>query len=249
MVADIRMIDYFANKKNTPLHSSSAISKGIATLLIIAAVVMNKDLRSLLLILGVLLFTFRLSKIPLQKVLKWGVYPVVFAAVFSLGLFVRDLASLGFLGALYLPGVLMLRSLCAALSMILLLSTTPYTQVFSLLRRFLPEIIVSTMVLTYRFFFILIEELDDLLRAMSLKGGDFSIKSIRENLGNYGKIVGVLLIHSIDMSERLYKILLVRGYHGVFSMGEETRWGLFDLYPLTIGSLIMGISLVTKGVL
>lgn len=249
MVADIRMIDYFANKKDSPFHVSSAISKGVATLIIIASVVTNDDLRSLALILGVLIFTLRLSRLPLRKVLTWGIYPAVFAAVFALGIFVRNLAILDFVGALYVPAVLILRSICAALSLILLLSTTPYTQVFALTRRFLPELIVSTMVLTYRFFFILVEELADLLRAMHLKGGGISIGKIRENLGNYGKIVGVLLIHSIDMSERMYKIFLVRGYQGVFSLGEETRWRSSDVYPLTIGSLIMGISLRARGVI
>ncbi len=247
MVADIRMVDYFANKKDSPFHMSSAISKGIATLLIIASVVTNDDLRSLALILGVILFTFHLSRLPLLKVLTWGIYPVIFAAVFGLGIFVRDLGSLGLVNALYTPSVLMLRSLCAALSLILLLSTTPYTQVFGLARRFLPEIIASTMVLTYRFFFILIEELDDMIRAMRLKG--LSAGKIRKNLGNYGKMVAVLLIHSIDMSERMYQIFLVRGYQGVFSMGEEMRWRRFDMYPLTIGSLIVGISLRAKGVI
>ncbi len=247
MVADIRMVDYFANKKDSPFHMSSAISKGIATLLIIASVVTNDDLRSLALILGVIIFTFHLSRLPLLKVLTWGIYPVIFAAVFGLGIFVRDLGSLGFVNALYTPSVLMLRSLCAALSLILLLSTTPYTQVFGLARRFLPEIIASTMVLTYRFFFILIEELDDMIRAMRLKG--LNAGNIRKNLGNYGKMVAVLLIHSIDMSERMYQIFLVRGYQGVFSMGEEMRWRRFDMYPLTIGSLIVGISLRAKGVI
>jgi len=249
VVADIRMIDYLANKKDSPFHMSSAISKSITTLVIVASVVTNNNLQSLALILGVLIFTLYLSKLPLSKILIWGLYPVIFAGIFALGFFVRDVGSLGFVNALYIPGVLILRALCSALSLILLLSTTPYTQVFSLTKRFLPEIIVSTMVLTYRFFFILIEELDDLLRAMYLKGGSLSFGKIRENLGNYGKIVGVLLIHSIDMSERMYRIFLVRGYKGIFSLGEEMKWRRFDLYPLTIGSLIMGISLRARGVI
>jgi cobalt/nickel transport system permease protein len=243
------MIDYFANKRDSPLHLSSAISKGIATLIIIASVVSNNNLRSLLLILGVLIFTLRLAKLPLRRVLTWGVYPVVFAAVFGIGIFFRNITTMGLADALYVPAVLMLRSLCAALSMIILLSTTPYTEIFALLKRFLPELIVNTMLLTYRFFFILIEELADMLRAIRLKGGGLNIGRILENLDNYGKIVGVLLIHSVDMSERMYGIFLVRGYRGVFSLGEELEWRRSDVYPLAIGSLIMGISLRTRGMI
>jgi cobalt/nickel transport system permease protein len=105
------------------------------------------------------------------------------------------------------------------------------------------------MLLTYRFFFILIEELADMLRAIRLKGGGLNIGRILENLDNYGKIVGVLLIHSVDMSERMYGIFLVRGYRGVFSLGEELEWRRSDVYPLAIGSLIMGISLRTRGMI
>ncbi len=241
------MIDYFANRKDSRLHTASALSKVIATLIVIASVVMNSNLRALIIILGIILLTVRISKLPLGRILKWGIYPVVFAAVFAIGIFVRDVAGLGVFSALHTPAVLMLRSLCAALSLILLLSTTPYTQVFALSRRFLPELIVGTMILTYRFFFILIDELDNLMRVMRLKGGGLSVRKIIDNLGDYGRIVGVLLIRSIDLSERMYKIFLVRGYRGVFSMGEETRLGPSDVYPLTMGFLIMAVSLKARG--
>lgn len=249
MVADIRMIDYFANRKDSPFHLSSTISKTTATIIAIGSVVASNNLRSLALIFGVLILAFLFTGLPLRRILKWGLYPVAFAAVFAVSIFFRDLTTQGPIGAFYMPAVLMLRSLCAALSLILLLSTTPYTQVFSLARKLLPELIVGTMVLTYRFFFILMDDLDELVRAVRLKGGGLSVKRILANLGNYGKIVGVLLLHSVDMSERMYKIFLVRGYQGVFSMGGEFGWRRMDVYPLTIGLLIMGISLQGRGVI
>ncbi len=247
MTADIRMIDYLANLKNSPYHRASALSKGMATLLILGGVIFNESLAALGVILALLALAIYLSKLPLIKILKWSIYPVFFASLFAFSVFLGAVKTMPPLEALYLPMVFLARSLSAALALLLLLSTTPYPQVFGLLRRALPELVVNTMLMTYRFFFLLIDELENLLRAMRLRGSGLSPAKIIRNMKDYGKIVGVLLIHSIDMSERMYGIFLVRGYAGKFSV-EGSRWQKEDVFPLSLGLGIFATSILWRSI-
>ncbi len=245
MTADIRMIDYLANRKDTPYHKASASSKSIATALILGGVVFNHSLDALAVVLALLALAIQLSKLPLVKLLKWSTYPVFFAALFAFSVFLGAVKTMPIAEALHLPAVFLARSLCAALALLLLLCTTPYPQVFGLLRRVLPELLVNTMLMTYRFFFLLIDELENLLRAMSLRGGGLSPTKIIRNMKDYGKILGVLLINAIDMSERMYGIFLVRGYTGKFSV-EESPWRRYDVFPISLGIGILAASLLWR---
>jgi len=51
----------------------------------------------------------------------------------------------------------------------------------------------------YRAFFILIDELQGLITAVRLRGGVSG--TLREQLSTYGKMLGVLVIHSADMTD------------------------------------------------
>jgi len=43
-----------------------------------------------------------------------------------------------------------------------------------------------------------------------LRGG--AGRSLMEQLRTYGQVLGVVILHSADMTERMYRVMVVRGY-------------------------------------
>jgi len=59
--------------------------------------------------------------------------------------------------------------------------------------------VADALFMGYRAFFILIDELQGLITAVRLRGGVSG--TLREQLSTYGKMLGVLVIHSADMTD------------------------------------------------
>ncbi len=103
--------------------------------------------------------------------------------------------------------------------MIWLILTTPYVEIFSILSIIFPSLVVDILFFTYRSFFILLEKLENIMKNIKLKGGYHFFDIIR-NLKNIAGIIGLLIIHSFEMSERMYKIYSLRGYDGKLPQGN-----------------------------
>ncbi len=234
---DVAIIDYYANHGASFLHRAKAISKIIFAVLVIASVVISSDLYLLLGIYISLAALVIWSRLPLLKVITIAAYPAIFALIF---------AAASWNGDWIRAGVIILKALTAALTMVILIVTTPYPDIFVSIRPVLPKIIAEGLVLTYRSTFILLELTDNLVKALRVRGGLTRRRYIK-NIVNFSSGIGLLLVRGLDLSEKFYGVMNVRGYGGKISAGgREQKTGMNDFTAAASGALIFAVSLATR---
>ena len=229
---DIGLIDYFANSGTSFLHRASAIQKIIFVVFILASVVVTKDLLLLLSIYLVLAALVILTRLPFFKIISIAAYPAVFGLLF---------AAASWNGSWIRSGVIVLKALSAALSMVLLIVTTPYPRVFAAINPFLPKVVVEGLFLTYRSLFILLELMGNLIRALRVRGGLSPGRYIK-NIINFSSGIGLLLIRGIDLSEKFYGVMKIRGYSGKMVEEGKKEFRRQDLIPVVAGFLVFVLS-------
>lgn len=231
---DVSAIDYYANHGTSFLHKARAVSKILFAGLVIASVVITSDFYPLLAIYLSLLSLVIWTRLPVLKIISIAAYPALFALIF---------AAATWNGSWVRAGVIILKALDAALGMVILIVTTPYPEVFSCIRPVLPGIISEGLLLTYRSLFILLELTDNLIRGLRVRGGLTHGRYIK-NVVNFSSGIGLLLVRGIDVSEKFYGVLSVRGYSGKISgreRGEKT--GVNDFTAFLIGVIIFSAAL------
>jgi cobalt/nickel transport system permease protein len=202
--------------------------------LVLLSIVITNDFLVLLSIYLMLTGLVILTRLPFLKIISIAAYPAIFALLFAL-------SSLN--GDWTMPATIVLKALDAALAMVILITTTPYPSVFATLSPFLPRLILEGLYLTYRSLFILLGLMGNLFRALKIRGG-FGRRSYIKNVKNFASGIGLLLIRGLDLSERLYGVMQVRGYGGrLADENSERRFTQKDIVPLAIGLFILGVSL------
>lgn len=234
---DVAIIDYYANHGTSFLHRARAISKIVFAALVIASVVITSDIYLLLGVYVSLAALVIWSRLPLLKIITIAAYPAIFALIF---------AAASWNGDWIRAGVIILKALAAALTMVILIVTTPYPDIFLSIRPVLPKIIAEGLVLTYRSIFILLELTDNLVKALRVRGGLTRRRYIK-NIVNFSSGIGLLLVRGLDLSEKFYGVMNVRGYGGKISAGGRgEKTGANDFTAVLFGALILTVSLAAR---
>jgi energy-coupling factor transporter transmembrane protein EcfT len=202
-------LDYIAVERKSVLHRLSPTLKIIGMGLVLLGLVTLRILPGLLLLYAILLLLFFLSRIPL-RIFSLTLYPLIFAFLFI------------FLSGFQIHFILMvfLKVLCGSTGVVLLLATTPYPSIFSVLGRVLPSSFVTALFLTYRSIFILLNILEETQHALYLRGG-FQWKHPWRSLINISNAFGHLIIKGIDASEKMYESMVLRGFKNkIYYRGE-----------------------------
>lgn len=226
----LTFLDYHASSGNTPIHRASPLSKIAVVAIVVAAVILSRHPQSYLVLAVVLAALTLLARIPLREVAAILAYPAALAAL------------LGFAGFRpeSLPAWLVIaRAVSVALAVIILFGTTAYGRVFAFFRFFFPAIVVDALFLTYRTFFILLGQWGSFLTGIRLKGG-LSPSTLKHDLRNVSAAFGLTCIRALEMSERMYQIMNLRGYQR--QIQADTPWYRvtgFDLIPLAGGAGIL----------
>lgn len=220
---NLAYLDNLAYQGRGPLHRASTLAKIIAVVITLANIIINNNPSQLGIILILLLGGMLLAKLPVKEILHFAVMPLFFALFFALGFWESNWQ--------YSLAIL-LKAFCSALTILFLMVSTPYGEIFAFFSLFLPTILIDSLFLTYRSFFILLEELDNFLLSLKLKGG-YTPTRILANLKNIGEGLGIVFIRALELSERMYQIMLLRGYRGgVKYSGTWYRMNIHDLFPL-----------------
>ena len=144
---------------------------------------------------------------------------------------------------------LLLKGVLAVLASYLLIATTTIEQLCYALRLLhLPKILVTQLLLTYRYLTLLLQQADTIaqayaLRAPKQKGIHFKV---------WGSLAGQLLLRSIDRANNLYASMLLRGYQGEYYYGGPINsWSGRDwcylLSALAVFALIRGFTSILGG--
>ena len=128
------------------------------------------------------------------------------------GLAVSDAGLLRFTGIL-------LRSLISLQAAVWLTATTRFPDILHALRHLhVPAVLVSIIAFMYRYLFVLVEEVERLLRARAARSarlpGVPGGGTLRWRASAAGHMAGQLFVRSLDRSDRVYHAMLARGYRG-----------------------------------
>ncbi len=116
-------------------------------------------------------------------------------------------------------GSIVARSLLSVAAAVLLTATTRFPDVLHALRHLrVPAVLVAIIAFMYRYLFVLVDEVERLLRARAARSGRLPGArgggSLRWRAGVAGHMAGQLLVRSLDRSDRVYQAMLARGYRG-----------------------------------
>lgn len=223
-------IDYLALYGDSFIHKRGTISKIIFSILLIVSIMISKDIYKLMAIAVLLVMIILFARLPIKKIIHFAMYPAFFSVIFAL------LSSGNGLIAAF---IVVFKAMCTATTMLILITTTPYTDIFGVFSLFMPDIIVDIFLLTYRTLFIMINRISKLFTSIRVRGG-MKKKRLIMNIKNMVGVLGTLILMSFEMSERMYKIYALRGYNGKIPMTLDLKIkGALDIVVVIFGALVM----------
>ncbi len=202
-------LDYLAVEGKSFLHLLSPKLKIVGMILVLFAIVTVRNLAGLFALYVFLVCLYAMARVPM-RIFPLTLYPLIFAFLFI------------FLAGFQLFFILLifLKVLCGSTGVVLLLATTPYPSIFSVLGRVLPSSFVMALFLTYRSVFILLSVLEDTQHALYLRGG-VRWRHPWRSLTNISNAFGHLIIKGIDASEKMYESMVLRGFKGEIHYRRE----------------------------
>lgn len=125
----------------------------------------------------------------------------------------------------------------AALVILSLLSGVEPVRLGSAMRSLgLPESLTRLFLMTARYISLFREETHRLLQAMRARG--FVPSSSRHGWKTLGNLTGMMLVRSLERSERVEDAMRARGFSGLFPSGEAEPRGRFDIAFITLASCL-----------
>ncbi len=234
---ELAQIDQWATGGASAWHRASALGKLTGTALLIATVITAGDWRVLAVVYAGILLAIATARLPVLKIALVGAYPALFTVVFALSQS----------GGWNVVLLMLARALTAALAMLLLITTTPYVEVFAALGRIMPALIADGLFVTYRSFFILLETFARLVRGLRLRGGYSRWKW--KGFTQMAEVIGVTFLNALDLAEHSQATLRLRGYSG--RIPASARWrqvNVHDVLPVGLGVLALVLAVVARSV-
>ena len=217
---ELREMDTLA-AGTSPVHGLCPIAKLLTTIAYIAVVLSfgKYQLSGLLVMMLWPLLLFQLSGIPVATCFRKLRF--VLPLVLAVGLFnpIFDRSPLLTIGTVTVSGgvvsmiTLMAKGVFCLMASFLLVATTPIDSLCAALRRLhVPSVLVTLLLLTYRYVGVMTEELAVMtdayhLRAPGQKGIHYTA---------WGSFLGQLLLRSMDRAEEIYGSMQLRGLRGDF---------------------------------
>lgn len=138
--------------------------------------------------------------------------------------------------ALWRAAAVGVRGFCAAVVVVLLMATTPLRDLCAGAERMgAPRQLVATVYLTERYIRLLSGKAKAMLRAARLRG--FGQKTQKKRVRATGAMIGSLLVHTLDRSERVFWAMRARGYDGRVRRLSPLRFGWRDAAALFLSAL------------
>ena len=201
---DIARIDESATLGSSWIHKVSPYSKLIALGFLLFGVIVTWNV---LVISGLaILVSAAVLSSGSSKKLAFGLaaYPAMFAMVFAIASAPNALFGT----------VIVLKAVTAALAAVLLILTTPYPLIFAPIQRVTPSLVGDSLLMTYRSTFLLLDKFSKLLTGIRLRSGIAIGKHPLRSAHATMQALGGLLLYSIDLSQRDYDVMRLRGYEG-----------------------------------
>lgn len=225
--------------QDSPIHRLHPLVKLLVTLAYIVCVVSfpKYQLSGLAVMILYPVLLFQLSGIPVRTC--FHKLRIVLPLVCAVGLLnpFFDRAPLLMVGGVAVSGgvvsmvTLMLKGVFSLMASFLLIATTPIDALCAALRKLhVPGLLVTLLLLTYRYISVMIGEVAVMTDAYHLRApGQKGI-----HISAWGSFLGQLLLRSMDRAEELYQSMQLRGFCGEFYYA--------DTAPCTAGAVIFGLA-------
>lgn len=148
---------------------------------------------------------------------------------------------------LALAGLITLKANAIFLAVVALLGSSHINDIFHALAHLrLPAKLVTLFVLFYRYLHVMRREYLRLRQAMAVRC--FTPGSNLRTYRSYAQLVGVLVVRSLDRSERVYQAMLCRGFAGTFWLLDHFVWRRADtVFCVLGGAVILALGLAQWG--
>ncbi len=240
-------IDKFAHLKSF-LHSWDPRVKIVSVSILILSIVLVRDLKVAFLGLSLAIVLVFLSKIPFSFVfihLRWVLFFVLaLFALICLTVPGNLLVRLSFLSisreGFKLSLLISLRAISAALLIFPMIGTTRFNLTLKALQKIkIPDKLIQLLMFTYRYIFLFLDEEKRMFIGANSRG--WVRKTNLSSLKTMANLVGMLLVHSFERTERIRDAMVSRGYNGRLKILDE-----FTLSPkdLIKASLIIAVALL-----
>lgn len=232
------------SRMDSPIHKRHPLAKLLVTVIYIMIVVsFSKDqLSALLPMIFYPVILFQLSRISMKVCLykMRFILPLVCAVGIWNPILDREIVLK--LGALSISSgmisfvTLLLKGVFSLMASFLLIATTNIEQIcYALSTLKIPDVLVTQILITYRYISLLLKEAGTMWNAYSLrapgqKGLHFSA---------WGSFVGQLLIRSMDRSQTLFQSMQMRGFQGSFYYARENKIQKTDVVYLLFWLLVL----------
>jgi len=127
-----------------------------------------------------------------------------------------------------LASTLYLRALAIVTASLVLIYSTPMNTLLRAGERLrIPNVLIQIALLTYRYLFTLGWELDRIRLALVTRG--FRYRTSRQTYRTLANVVGVMLVHSLERADRVYRAMQCRGYSGSIPSWTERTTTVGDV--------------------
>jgi cobalt/nickel transport system permease protein len=114
-----------------------------------------------------------------------------------------------------LAATITIKSNAIVLAVLALVGTIPVALFgYALQRLHMPRSLCHLLLLTYRYVFVIEQEYLKLVRAMKIRG--FVPRTNMHTYRSVGHLLGMLLVRSLERSERVYQAMRCRGFQGTY---------------------------------
>ena len=242
-IYEIYAMDDMAEKK-TKINQVHPLVKLIITIMYISCVV-SFDKYNLLGLLPMIIYPamiFNLSDISIKSC--FIKLRVVLPMVCFIGLFnpffdhTNIIKINGFMitGGMISMLTLMIKGTYTLMASFLLIATTGIERIcYALKLLHIPSIIVTQILLVYRYITLLMSEANAVIEAYSLRAPNE--KGIKYKI--WGSLIGQLLFRSIDRAGNLYDSMLLRGFNGEFYYASRLNCSVTDYIYLFLWIIII----------
>ena len=233
-ISNIRKIDELGDKY-TMIHKIDSSIKIIVTIIYVIKVLSIKqfiisDITSIVLYPLIL---FKFGKVPVKFILK----KVLFILPLILGLSVINLIIDFSYSEIYFSVLLLFKCIFTLIGALLLMVTTGINNLaFGLKKLKIPNILIMQILMLHRYIILMMEECYRVKSAYELR--TLGEKSM--TMKDYGRIIGQMLLKTIDRSEKVYEAMKLRGFDGDLYINSNKKVGCIDfLYLITFAVILI----------
>ena len=260
-IPDIGLITWYAEKGDSFLSRVSPWTKLSFLVLVVVFVTVSRDLLLLLGLYLAVLALYALARLPVGKLLRWYLLPLLF--VLSLvgilawtqpGDPVIGLTPLGIPLTLTDAGVrlvvqLTVKTLTTVTFSLLFLMTTRYEHFAGMISRIFPDPLDQVFLMAYRFFFLTLDMASSILKAFRSRGGAL-VRGLRSQGTLLAGVIGLLFVRSFDRAERVHRAMVARGYRGSYASSARVpapAWAEYAALGLAILAFGAAVVLAPAG--